>query len=146
MRFDALRRWGPWHLLAASMTYWVVLGIVVLGSPVVRIWRLTHDPGRHGSASAGFRDNVVWATIVENRTTVWAASVHMITLTLWLVGPPLLLYFLWLHGRSSPSLPRDTAFVEDNGSIVPTALRPELGAGEVLQAGQQRVSERPAPL
>lgn len=145
MRFDALRRWGPWRLLAAWIAYWVVLAIVVIGPPAIRVWRLTHDPGRHGSASAGFRDDVVWATIVENRTTVWAASVHMITLTLWLVGPPLLLYFLWLRGRPSPSLPRDTAFVEDNGSVVPTAPRPELGAGEVLHATDRSVTAHPTP-
>ena len=94
-----LRHWGAWPLLAAWMAYWVTLTVVVLGPPAVMIWRLTHDPARHGSATGRFTNDVFAATVADGGRTVWAGSAHLLTIVLWLVVPPLAFYGLWLWRR-----------------------------------------------
>ncbi|MDQ2890567.1 MAG: hypothetical protein M3R65_08445 [Gemmatimonadota bacterium] len=134
MAFEFLRRWGARQLVAALSTYWVALALVVVGSPAMRFWRLTHDPASHGNASAGIRNDVIWATVAENGATAWVGSAHMVTLVMWLVGPPLVLYIVWLRSRPSPQLPRRTASVRGDRSGILTSPPSELGAGEAPRA------------
>ena len=75
----ARRNWGIGRLFASWLAYWVLLIIVSARRPLLEYWRLRRS-GAHGTVS-------------------WSFSGGMMELALWVVGPPLLIWIVWLATR-----------------------------------------------
>jgi hypothetical protein len=125
----SLRRWRPRHLLAAWAAYWATLGMVVLRTPVMTAWRLTHLPEGHSSISAGLTNAVLNVTMSEDGATVWAGSVHLGTLALWLAVPPLVLWLVWLLLLPRPEVHRGDLVFAPGPNALTDGSRPQLGGG-----------------
>jgi len=92
----SLRRWRPRHLLLAWGAYWLALLAVALGRPALEAWRMSRRPDAHGTISAGVDDAVAHLSIAVDGAPAWSGSASILSITLWLVGPPLVLWVLWL--------------------------------------------------
>lgn len=75
----ARRSWGIGRLFASWIAYWVLLIIVSARRPLLEYWRLRRSSA-HGTVS-------------------WSFSGGMMELALWVVGPPLLIWIVWLVTR-----------------------------------------------
>jgi hypothetical protein len=103
----SLRHWKPGHLLAGWATYWAGLVAVTLSPAIRATWRATHLPGGHGTVSAAFNNTVLTYTVMENGVKTWVGSVPLSTALLWVAGPPLLLWGVWLVLRGRPNAAPD---------------------------------------
>jgi hypothetical protein len=103
----SLSRWRPRHLLASWLGYWAALILVAIGPAIPAIWRVTR-PDAHGSISANFGDGVLKLIVLESGTVVWEGAVRVLTATLWLGVPPLLLWLAWVVARSRARTPTPT--------------------------------------
>jgi hypothetical protein len=115
---QSLRRWKARHLVAAWSAYWVGLVLVKLAEPIRIAWRLTRLPDNHGTISASYADGLLKITMIQDGVTQYAGSVSFAALALWIAGPPLVMFVLWLMIRPRPI----TQMADD----APAAL----GAGE----------------
>ncbi len=61
--------------------YWIALLAVVAWRPLVEYWRISRSPTGHGSVGFGY-------------------SGGTLPLALWIAGPPLVLFVLWLATRT----------------------------------------------
>lgn len=129
----SFRRWRPRHLLLAWSGYWLALALVTLGAPLLAIWRMSRRPGSHGSVAAGFENAIGTLSIVEDGASVWSGSASLPTMTLWLVGPPLLLWLLWLM-RSRASEADDAGAAPVADTLRPDTPRIGVAAPHTLQA------------
>jgi hypothetical protein len=85
----SIRRWQARHLFMAWGLYWVGLLAVVASRPLLEYWRLKRSSG-HGTVSYTFDG-------------------EMLGPSLWIAGPPLVLFLIWLATRSrAPETPRAT--------------------------------------
>lgn len=91
-------RWRHRHLLAAWVAYWAALVAVRLGGAVASVLAVS-GPNGHGSASAGFGNNGVTFTVVKGTATVWAGASSFAAIALWVAGPPLVLWVVWMLSR-----------------------------------------------
>ncbi len=96
-----LRRWQAKHLLLAWVVYWIVLALVALRPAIAMILRAVNAPKGLGSISAGVADGIATLTVVAKGQT-WTGSTSLTSLALWLAGPPLLLWLVWLVTRRAP--------------------------------------------
>lgn len=94
------RRWRPAQLLFAWSAYWVGLVLVALWPALAAGWRLSRQPHGHGSVNAGFTNDVLSATIVDGGRTIWTGSITLLSLTLLVALPPLLIWLFWLAGSA----------------------------------------------
>lgn len=102
MRFS-LSRWSPGHLLAAWSAYWLGLAAATLTPIVLAISRATAPGVLHGTAnvSASFSDaSGVTITVTRTGQTLIERSFAYLPTALWVAGPPLVLWALWLFVRS----------------------------------------------
>ena len=83
--------------------YWAGLIGVGLGPALLATWRLTRLPGGHGTIEAGFNNGTLHYTILEDGVKTFVASTPFSTATLWVAGPPLLLWVAWLVLRRRPN-------------------------------------------
>jgi hypothetical protein len=95
----SLSRWRPRHLFLAWCAYWTGLVLVTLSPAISTLWRMSR-PGQHGSASAGFGDGRISATISDAGQTMWSGSISFLMLSLLVAIPPLLLWLAWLASSS----------------------------------------------
>lgn len=95
----SLGRWRPRHLFLAWCAYWTGLVLVALWPALAAVRRMSR-PGQHGSASAGFSDGVLTATISDAGQTMWSGSISFLMLSLLVAIPPLLLWLAWLASSS----------------------------------------------
>lgn len=77
------------QLIASWVLYWIVLLLVAAWRPLVEFLRLQLT-GAHGSVSFSFDGS-------------------MLSLALWVAGPPLLLFLAWLPFRSRAGEKRERA-------------------------------------
>jgi hypothetical protein len=98
----SLRRWRPRHLFLAWSGYWLALLLLALGRPMLAAWRLTRSPPGDGRISAELGSAGAHLSIVERGVAVWSGSASLLTLALWIVGPPLLLWLAWLAQQRRP--------------------------------------------
>lgn len=63
------------------MAYWVALLAVVAWRPLMEYWRISRSPTGHGTVRFGY-------------------SGGTLPLALWIAGPPLVLFALWLATRT----------------------------------------------
>lgn len=96
----SVRRWRPGHLLASWAAYWAGLAGVTLGPAARAVWRATHLPDGHGSISAGVDADVLNFTVMESGVKTFVGLVPLGTMMMWLIGPPLALWLVWLVLRS----------------------------------------------
>lgn len=131
----SLRRWRPRHLLLAWSGYWLALLLAALGRPALEAWRMSRRPDAHGTVSAGFEDAVGRLSIVVDGATVWTGSASFLSITLWVVGPPLLLWLLWLM-RSRAS--------ETGDAVAPTTAAAPHALHAPMPAELDPLRRRPA--
>jgi hypothetical protein len=72
-----------------------------LGSAIPALWRATQAPSGKGSISFSFGNGVFSLTVSVNGSEIWAGSMSVLALALWIAIPPLLLWFAWLSQRPS---------------------------------------------
>jgi len=94
----SLRRWRPRHLLLSWLAYWIALVAVRLGDAILALRRVTALPEGRGSFSISY-DDAFRMTVVDSGRTVWSGSASLGELALWVAGPPLVLFVLWLLAR-----------------------------------------------
>jgi len=108
----SLGRWRPRHLLFAWITYWVVLLLAALGPAIVAALPVIGDEKGHGSINASFGSAGFSLTVLRGSTTVWQGEASVLSIALWLAGPPLLLWLAWMWRRAretSARAPREVA-------------------------------------
>ena len=135
----SLRRWKPGQLLLGWVTYWVGLVGVTMSSAIAASWRATRLPEGHGSVAAGFDGGTLTYTVIEDGVKTWAGSTSFSTALLWLVGPPLLLWLLWLIVRERPGAAAASILDRDGGAL-PAGSGP---ATEWRSNQQERVGVEP---
>ena len=74
-----LRQWRASHLFRAWMAYWVALLAVVAWRPLTEYWRISRSNG-HG-------------------TVGYSYSGGLLPLALWIAGPPLVMFVVWVATR-----------------------------------------------
>ena len=117
----SLRRWKPGQLLLGWAAYWAGLVGVTLSPAISATWRATHLPEGHGSVSASFDNANLSYSVIEDGVKTWVGTTSITTALLWVVGPPLLLWLVWLIVRERPNAER-RAFV---GRATASAALPE---------------------
>ena len=102
----SLRRWKTGQLLLGWGAYWV--GLIGIGAgPAIRAtWHATHLPDGHGSANANIDNGVLNYEVIAEGVKTFATTVPLSSVFLWLVGPPLLLWAVWLMVRERPAVPQ----------------------------------------
>lgn len=114
------RHWRARDLLGAWFVYWAALLAVVLGPAALALWRMRGAAPNTSSAAFSFGDEGVVASVTLQGAKVWSMTASGWTVLLWIIGPPLLLWLVWLLLR-----PRAAA-----ATRVPAPDAPrELGAG-----------------
>ena len=98
----SLRQWKPGQLLLGWTAYWVGLAGVTLSPAIAATWRATHLPDGHGSVSASFDNTMLTYSVIEDGVKTWVGTTPLSTAMLWVVGPPLLLWLVWLFVRKRP--------------------------------------------
>ena len=101
-----LRRWRAKHLLLAWVVYWLLLVVVALSPALAVVIRALNAPKGLGSISANFGNGLASLTVSSTAQT-WTGSVSLTALALWLAGPPLLLWLVWLVTRHEPASARE---------------------------------------
>jgi hypothetical protein len=96
-----LSGWRPKHLLASWIAYWTAAAAMKLSPAIATAWRITGDD-HHGTISAGFNDSKLHLTMIDAGQAVWQGTTEVGTLMLWIAGPPLLLWLVWLVTRRRP--------------------------------------------
>ena len=120
MALFSLRQWRPRQLLLAWGGYWAGLAAVTLGPGVRAAWRATRLPDGHGTISASVNEAVVQLSVIEDGVTTWASATPFGTVALWLAGPPLVLWLLWLLMRPRrEAMPRAFAGVDSRDALPP---------------------------
>jgi hypothetical protein len=104
-----LRRWRAKHLLLAWVLYWIVLVVVALRPAIAMILRAINAPKGLGSISASVADGMATLTVLATGQT-WTGTASLTSLALWLAGPPLLLWLVWLVTRRSPAAAHERDF------------------------------------
>jgi hypothetical protein len=98
----SLRRWKPSQLLLGWAAYWTGLVGATLSPAIAATWRATHLPDGHGSVSASLNNSTLSYTVIEDGVKTWVGTTSMTTAVLWVVGPPLLIWLVWLIVRERP--------------------------------------------
>jgi hypothetical protein len=74
------RQWRARHLFGGWVAYWIALLAVTAWRPLLEYWRISRSPTGHGSVA-------------------YTYSGGMLALALWIAGPPLLLFVVWVATR-----------------------------------------------
>ena len=120
----SLRRWKPGQLLLGWAAYWAGLVGVTLSPAIAATWRATHLPDGHGSVTAGFGDSGLTYTVIEDGVKTWVGATPVMTALLWVVGPPLLLWLVWLIVRERPDAARSLAGGTPGAGALPEGSSP----------------------
>jgi hypothetical protein len=101
----SMRRWKTGQLLLGWGAYWAGLIGIAAGPAIRATWHATHLPDGHGSVNAGVNDGVLRYEVIAEGVKTWVGTVPLSTMFLWLIGPPLLLWLVWLLVRERPAIP-----------------------------------------
>lgn len=124
----SLSKWRAGHLLAAWGAWWLSLGVVTLGPAFSALYRVA-GPGGEGSANANAGDAGITFNVLEkNGTVLWSGTASLLSLVLWIAGPPLLLWLVWLVQRPASRLQSSSANAE-RAALDEATSRPELPEG-----------------
>jgi hypothetical protein len=78
----------------AWIAYWIALIVWVLHTPMLLMLRARHRASPRGITLA--LDNLLNARMTDQGVTVWSANATILELVARLVGPPLVLWLVWL--------------------------------------------------
>jgi hypothetical protein len=92
--------------LGAWAVYWIGLVLVSLGPGLFAAARVLGAPKGHGKIDVSMSDGTFTANVVGDALH-WTGSASLMSIVLWLAGPPLLLWLLWLVTRRAPAGARD---------------------------------------
>jgi hypothetical protein len=95
----SLSRWRPRHLLLAWVAYWLVLIGAVLRPGLGAALKAVSAPQGHGSIGVGM-DNAILRLTVTSDGISWIGSASITSIALWIAGPPLVLWVLWMATRT----------------------------------------------
>jgi len=132
----SLRRWKPGQLLLGWGAYWVGLIGVTLGPALRASWRATRLPDGHGSIAANYGNGTLSYTVIEEGVKTFTGSVSFSTALLLLIGPPLVLWLVWLVVRDRPGAQRPAVNARVAGDALPAGTGP---AAESAVARGERV-------
>ena len=104
----SLRRWKPGQLLLGWGAYWAGLVGIALGPAIRASWHATRLPEGHGSINASFDNGTLSYEVIEEGVKTFVATAPLSTAILWIVGPPLILWLVWLIVRERPLSQRGT--------------------------------------
>ena len=109
------------------------------------IWRMSQGPDGHGSVSASYGEGAFHLNVTVEGATAFAGSARLRAIALWVAGPPLALWLLWLWRRpdravASPSV--STLQPTESAAALPSpGMEPiEVGRRErqAAERGRQR--------
>lgn len=84
------------NLLLAWSTYWLALIVVGLSPAIAAIWRVSQAGPGKGNVNAGFGDAGLTATVIQNGVTTYSGSMSLLSVTLLLALPPLVMWLIFL--------------------------------------------------
>jgi hypothetical protein len=84
----------------------LALVVVVLRPALLLALRAVNAPQGHGTIGANMDDGVITTTIAADGVT-WVGASSLTAIALWIAGPPLVLWLLWVATRRSPARARD---------------------------------------
>jgi hypothetical protein len=90
----------------AWAAYWVLLVVSVARPALVAAIRALSAPQGHGTMGASV-DNGILTFTVKTDALAWSGSSSLTAIALWIAGPPLLLWMLWLATRTRPMAARE---------------------------------------
>jgi hypothetical protein len=99
----SIRRLGVGHLLGAWGAYWVGLAGITLWPFVRFVLDISRHPNVHANASLSVGDAGVTLLLMRENATVWSGVAPLLSFALWVAGPPLVLWLVWLALRPSRS-------------------------------------------
>ena len=102
----SLGRWRPRHLMFAWIAYWVALLLVALGPAIVAALPVIGDEKGHNSINASFGSAGFSLSILRGSTTVYQREASLLSIALWIAGPPLLLWLAWMWRRARDTTER----------------------------------------
>lgn len=90
-------RWRSTVVASVSAVYAGVVALIGFSPALAALWRFTRPDARHGVVSVT-ADNTLMMhfTMTSSHLPTWTGSVNLGTLILWMLGPPVLLWFAWL--------------------------------------------------
>lgn len=111
------KTWSVGALVAGWAGYWATLAAVALTPPVALLMKLSKAPPNTSDAAFSFGNTAITATIHSQGQEVWALHTTPLAVALWIAGPPLAMWALWMWRRGHE---RDSA----------AASAPALGGSE----------------
>lgn len=136
----SLRRWRPGQLLGSWAAYWVGLAAVTLSSAASAVWRATHLPDGHGSITIGFDNNILQLGVIEEGVKTYNATASLGAIMLWVIGPPLALWLVWLAVRKRPDkAPRELRANDLDQLPAGTAPAAEWRQADRVRADAERI-------
>jgi hypothetical protein len=144
----SLRSWKPGQLLASWGVYWAGLIAVGLGPAIAAGFGATRLPEGHGSIEASVSNGTLSYAVIEDGVKTFTTTLQLSTAVVWVVGPPLLLWLIWLmvRGRrteSEPAMPASRRRPEELG--VGTGRADEWVVGRDHAHAEQKRTPTPNP-
>ncbi len=130
------RRFGLIPLISGWTVYWVGLAAATLSTPARLLWRIARGPTGESTVSAGLNNGVLDASVAQRGEVLWSGDISVIALTLWIAGPPLLMWAVWLYSR--------TRSIEEDAPI-PLVFDPHPPPPELPLPDAQGALTRPSP-
>ena len=135
----SLRRWKPGQLLLGWGAYWAGLIGITLGPAIRASWHATRLPEGHGSINASFNNGTLSYEVIAEGAKTFAGTTPLSTAIFLMVGPPLILWLVWLIVRERPSS-RASAIAGGAADALPAGSQP---AAEVRVRQDDRVAMDP---
>jgi hypothetical protein len=86
-------------LIGGWAAYWAVIAAVKLGPAAAAIYRATQGPEGQGSFSLNFGNGAFTLTVIERGVTTFTGTASLLSIALWVAGPPLVSWIVWALGR-----------------------------------------------
>jgi len=86
-------------LIGGWAAYWAVIAAVKLGPAAAAIYRATQGPEGQGSFSLNFGNGAFTLTVIERGVTTFTGTASLLSIALWVAGPPLVWWIVWAMKR-----------------------------------------------
>src|SRR6476620_8519301 len=88
-------------LIGGWAAYWAVIAAVKLGPAAAAIYRATQGPEGQGSFSLNFGNGGFTLTVIERGVTTFTGTASLLSIALWVAGPPLVSWIVWAMKRKN---------------------------------------------
>ena len=96
------RRWSATKLLLSWLAYWTAVTAIKLGPGLRAAWRASNGPEGQGDINVSFGSAGIHIGVTQFGPTTWSGTASLLTLALWIAGPPLALWSAWMFANSRP--------------------------------------------